>query len=44
VGVLQLEHHQVSPSDRPDLHIVVYTPAPGSDAAAQMQSLMAVTG
>lgn len=41
VGVLQLEHHQVSPSDRPDLHIVVYTPAPGSDAAAQMQSLMA---
>lgn len=43
VGVLQLEHHQVSPSDRPDLHIVVYTPAPGSDAAAQMQSLMAAT-
>ena len=41
VGVLQLEHHQVSPSDRPDLHIVVYTPAPGSDAAVQMQSLMA---
>ncbi|MFF2345646.1 helix-turn-helix transcriptional regulator [Pseudarthrobacter sp. NPDC058119] len=41
VGVLQLEHHQVSPSDRPDLHIVVYTPAPGSDAAEQMQSLMA---
>ena len=44
VGVLQLEHHQVSPSDRPDLHIVVYTPAPGSDAAAQMTSLMAVAG
>ena len=44
VGVLQLEHHQVSPSDRPDLHIVVYTPAPGSDAAAQMQSLMAAAG
>ncbi|MFC4396603.1 MULTISPECIES: helix-turn-helix transcriptional regulator [Micrococcaceae] len=43
VGVLQLEHHQVSPSDRPDLHIVVYTPAPGSDAAAQMQSLLAAT-
>lgn len=41
VGVLQLEHHQLSPSDRPDLHLVVYTPAPGSDAAAQMQSLMA---
>lgn len=41
VGVLQLEHHQLSPSDRPDLHLVVYTPAPGSDAAGQMQSLMA---
>lgn len=44
VGVLQLEHHQVSPSDRPDLHIVVYTPAPGSGAAAQMQSLMSAAG
>lgn len=41
VGVLQLEHHQLSPSDRPDLHLVVYTPAPGSEAAAQVQSLMA---
>ncbi|QDG62264.1 helix-turn-helix transcriptional regulator [Pseudarthrobacter sp. NIBRBAC000502771] len=41
VGVLQLEHHQVSPSDRPDLHIVVYTPVPGSGAAAQMKSLLA---
>ncbi|YCH06481.1 helix-turn-helix transcriptional regulator [Arthrobacter sp. alpha11c] len=40
VGVLQMEHHQVSPSDRPDLHIVVYTPAPGSDAGEQMQRLM----
>lgn len=40
VGVLQMEHHQVSPSDRPDLHIVVYTPAPGSDAAEQMTRLM----
>lgn len=44
VGVLQLEHHQVSPSDRPDLHIVVYTPAPGSDAGAQMQSLLSKAG
>ncbi|MGO4432437.1 helix-turn-helix transcriptional regulator [Paenarthrobacter sp. RAF9] len=40
VGVLQMEHHQVSPSDRPDLHIVVYTPAPGSDAGEQMERLM----
>ena len=43
VGVLQLEHHQLSPSDRPDLHLVVYTPSPGSDAGAQMQSLIAGT-
>nr|WP_171027087.1 helix-turn-helix transcriptional regulator [Pseudarthrobacter sp. NamB4] len=42
VGVLRLEHHQVSPSDRPDLHIVVYTPAPDSDAAEQIQRLLAV--
>ena len=41
VGVLQLEHHQLSPSDRPDLHLVVYTPAPGSDAGTQMASLIA---
>ncbi|WP_395399471.1 helix-turn-helix transcriptional regulator [Arthrobacter sp. UC242_113] len=41
VGVLQLEHHQLSPSDRPDLHLVVYTPAPGSDAAGKMESLVA---
>jgi transcriptional regulator with XRE-family HTH domain len=40
VGVLRLEHHQVSPSDRPDLHIVVYTPAPDSDAAEQIQRLL----
>jgi transcriptional regulator with XRE-family HTH domain len=40
VGVLQMEHHQVSPSDRPDLHIVVYTPALGSNAGEQMQRLM----
>jgi transcriptional regulator with XRE-family HTH domain len=41
VGVLQLEHHQLSPSDRPDLRLVVYTPAPGSAAVAQMESLIA---
>lgn len=44
VGVLRLEHHQVSPSDRPDLHLVVYTPAPDSDAAEQIQRLLAVGG
>ncbi|MEV7634119.1 helix-turn-helix transcriptional regulator [Microbacterium sp. NPDC089318] len=44
VGVLQLEHHQLSPSDRPDLHLVVYTPAPGSDAGAHMERLIAAAG
>ncbi|WP_347109472.1 helix-turn-helix transcriptional regulator [Paenarthrobacter sp. S56] len=42
VGVLHLEHHQVSPSDRPDLHIVVYTPAPDSGAEKQIDRLMAL--
>ena len=40
VGVLRLEHHQVSPSDRPDLHLVVYTPAPDSDSGEQIQRLL----
>ncbi|MFJ5956146.1 helix-turn-helix transcriptional regulator [Paenarthrobacter sp. NPDC092416] len=44
VGVLQLEHHQVAPSDRPDLHIVVYTPTPGSNAEGQMRRLMEGNG
>lgn len=42
VGVLRLEHHQVSPSDRPDLHLVVYTPAPESGAEEQIARLMAL--
>jgi transcriptional regulator with XRE-family HTH domain len=40
VGVLELEHHQVSPSDRPDLHIVIYTPAVNSGAEEQILRLM----
>lgn len=27
VGDLQLEHNRLSPSDHPDLHVVIYTPA-----------------
>ena len=27
-GLITLEHHQFVPSDHPDLHVVVYTPAP----------------
>lgn len=33
-GVLRLEHHQLSPGDRPDLNLVVYTPAPGNETGA----------
>jgi transcriptional regulator with XRE-family HTH domain len=40
-GLLALEHHQFVPSDHPDLHVVIYTPVPGTDAAAR---LAAITG
>ena len=43
VGILRLEHHQLSPSDRPDLHLVVYTPAPGSGAGPLMGRLIPPT-
>ncbi|NNC12488.1 helix-turn-helix domain-containing protein [Planctomonas sp. JC2975] len=39
-GLLTLEHHQLSPSDHPDLHVVIYTPAPGSDSAARLAQLL----
>ena len=39
-GLLTLEHHQLSPSDHPDLHIVIYTPVPGTDAAARLSALL----
>jgi transcriptional regulator with XRE-family HTH domain len=41
-GVLRLEHHQLVPSDHPDLHVVIYTPAPGTDAAARLAALTAL--
>ncbi|WP_310739594.1 helix-turn-helix transcriptional regulator [Microbispora sp. H10830] len=31
-GVVRFEHHRLAPADHPDLHLVVYTPAPGSEA------------
>ncbi|WP_460573885.1 helix-turn-helix transcriptional regulator [Humibacter soli] len=40
-GLLTLEHHQLAPSDHPDLHIVIYTPAPGTDAAERLAQLLA---
>jgi transcriptional regulator with XRE-family HTH domain len=39
-GLLTLEHHQLSPSDHPDLHIVIYTPVPGTDAAERLTQLL----
>jgi transcriptional regulator with XRE-family HTH domain len=35
-GTLEFEHHQLSPSDHPDLHIILYTPLPGSDSAERL--------
>ncbi|WP_223690873.1 helix-turn-helix transcriptional regulator [Leifsonia poae] len=39
VGTVHLEHHQLSPSDHPDLHIVVYTPVAGTGADEQLRRL-----
>jgi transcriptional regulator with XRE-family HTH domain len=41
VGVLHLEHHQLIPQDHPDLHIVIYTPVAGTDAADKLARLLA---
>jgi transcriptional regulator with XRE-family HTH domain len=40
-GLLTLEHHQFVPSDHPDLHVVIYTPVPSTDAAARLAALTA---
>jgi len=39
VGELRLEHHRLSPSDSPDLHLVVYTAAPSTDTATKLSLL-----
>ncbi|MCP6582260.1 transcriptional regulator, partial [Klebsiella pneumoniae] len=39
VSTLLLEHHQLTPADAPGLHLVVYTAAPGSDAADKLRLL-----
>jgi transcriptional regulator with XRE-family HTH domain len=39
VGTLLLEHHQLTPADAPGMHLVVYTAAEGSDAAARLARL-----
>ncbi|MCZ2812575.1 MULTISPECIES: helix-turn-helix transcriptional regulator [unclassified Modestobacter] len=39
VGSLLLEHHQLTLADSPDLHLVVYTAAAGTDSAARLARL-----
>lgn len=40
-GTLLLEHHRLEVSDCPELHLVVYTAAPGSDTQAKLDALVA---
>jgi Uma2 family endonuclease/transcriptional regulator with XRE-family HTH domain len=40
VGDLVFEHHRLVPSDSPGFHIVVYTPAPGHDTEARLETLL----
>lgn len=39
VGLLHLEHHQLALSDHPEIHVVVYTPMPETDAAERLARL-----
>ena len=41
VGDLRLEHHRLSPSDHPDLHLVIYTPVDDGDTPGRLSSLLA---
>lgn len=41
VGLLHLEHHQMAPSDHPDLQVIVYTPVAGTSAAERLRLLTA---
>jgi transcriptional regulator with XRE-family HTH domain len=43
-GLLTVEHHQLVPSDHPDLHMVIYTPSPGTDTADRLARLLAGAG
>jgi len=40
VGDLRVEHHRLAPSDHPDLHLVVYTPVPGTASPARLRTLV----
>lgn len=39
VGDLQLEHHRVSLSDCPDVHLVIYTPVAGTGTTQKLRDL-----
>jgi transcriptional regulator with XRE-family HTH domain len=39
VGDLNLEIHHINLAGNPDLHLVIYTPVPGTDAAAQLRQV-----
>ncbi|MDQ3053768.1 MAG: helix-turn-helix transcriptional regulator [Actinomycetota bacterium] len=39
-GTLLLEHHRLSLADHPDLHLVIYTAAPGSASARRVAKLV----
>ncbi|PFG29578.1 helix-turn-helix transcriptional regulator [Paramicrobacterium agarici] len=41
VGLLHLEHHQLALSDHPEIHVVVYTAMPETDAAERLARLRA---
>nr|WP_281352404.1 hypothetical protein [Phytoactinopolyspora alkaliphila] len=44
VGELAFEHHRLTPSDVPDMHVVVYVPLRDTDTAARMRRLLAAPG
>jgi len=39
-GDLQLEQHRLAPSDHPDLHLIIYTPVPATDAAGRLRLMI----
>jgi transcriptional regulator with XRE-family HTH domain len=40
VGDLHLELHRMALSDQPDLHLIIYTPVPGTDTPARLRQLL----
>lgn len=43
VGDLRLEHHRLTPSDHPDLHLIVYTPVDDGSTPGLLADLLATT-